>query len=82
MPAGDETTSLEEWLAANPGDGPGVGAWVDTLPEDIQQQIATSTVSVQRLVKWLRAIGYEDATYAKVDRWRREHRDRRNATDV
>ena len=81
MPA-DDTPSLDSWLADNPDGGPGVVAWVDTLPADIRQQIADSTVSVQRLVRWLRAIGYDNATYSKVDNWRRANRERRNVTDV
>lgn len=82
MPANDKTPSLDSWLADNPDSGPGVVAWVDTLPDDIRKQIAESTVSAQRLVRWLRAIGYEDATLSKVDNWRRANRDRRNANDV
>lgn len=71
----DDVPDLDTWLEQNPDAKTGTVAFVDTLPETIQQQLQQSDASTQRLVRWLRAIGYSDATYAKVDRWRRQHRD-------
>jgi len=71
----DDTPNLDDWLGENPETRTGVVPFVDTLPSEIRDQLHQSDASTQRLVKWLRAIGYSEATYAKLDRWRRSHRD-------
>jgi len=69
--------SLRHFAEANPTTS-GYRSWCDKLPEDIQRQILdTNDVSSQQIVAWLRSIGYADATYAKVDNFRRT-RGRRN----
>lgn len=64
--------TLDEFAAAQPD--PRKNAWSDTLPEDIRQQITDSTASSLTVVKWLHSIGYPEATYSKVDHWRRQAR--------
>ena len=51
-------------------------AWADaTLPDDIKQQIYdTPTVGARKIVRWLWAMGYEEATDSKIEYLRRSRR--------
>lgn len=50
----------------------GPRAYCDTLPDDIQEQILRSEhVTTTVVCRWLRSLGYEDATVAKISHWRR-----------
>jgi hypothetical protein len=51
--------------------------YADTLPKDVQDQILASKASARVVVKWLHSLGYEDATYSKIDHWRRQERNAR-----
>lgn len=47
--------------------------WCDDLPDDIKEQIQSAPdVSSRTIVDWLVSIGYTEATYAKVDGFRRD----------
>jgi hypothetical protein len=46
--------------------------WVDKLPEEVQEIILTSPHSSAGIASWLLTEGFEGATYAKVDAWRRK----------
>lgn len=46
--------------------------WADKLPQEVQAVILASTHSSQQIASWLLKEGYEGATYAKVDSWRRK----------
>jgi len=74
----NEPVSLRQFADANPTTT-GYRSWCDKLPEDIQRQILDTTdVSSQQIVAWLRSLGWEDATYSKVDNFRRTRGRRRN----
>ena len=44
-------------------------AWADTaLPDEIKQEILTNhTVGARTIARWLRTLGYEEATESKVE---------------
>ena len=46
-------------------------AWWFTLPEDVRQVITDSPHATHTIVKWLQANGYPDATYSKIEHYRR-----------
>jgi hypothetical protein len=47
----------------------------DVLPDEVRQQILDSPdVSTATIVKWLRSLGYAEATENKVQKWRRDAR--------
>jgi len=41
--------------------------WVDTLPQEVQDQILNSSVGPAQITRWLINIGYTDATQRKID---------------
>jgi len=41
--------------------------WVDTLPQEIQDQILDSSVGAAQITRWLINLGYSDATQRKID---------------
>lgn len=43
----------------------------DKLPPELQHLILSTDHSSASIVSWLISEGYEEATYAKVDTWRR-----------
>ena len=53
--------------------------WCDSLPDEVKQEMLESDASTQIVVKWLQALGYDEASYGKVDGWRRGQRERRIA---
>ena len=64
-------SSLEEFAAQNPHRS-GYRSWMETLPADVLEQIEDSgDISSNQIVAWLKSLGYSDATYSKVDHWRR-----------
>jgi hypothetical protein len=63
--------SLEEFAKANPTKS-GYRSWMDTLPDDVLEQVdQAGDISSRQIVAWLRSIGFDQATYSKVDHWRR-----------
>ena len=66
-------SSLEEFAAKHGGRR--TTRWCDTLPEDVKAQIRTSDASTMVIVRWLQSLGF-DASYGKVDTWRRSERER------
>ena len=41
--------------------------WVDTLPQEIQDQILNSSVGAAQITRWLINLGYTDATPRRID---------------
>jgi len=41
--------------------------WVDTLPQEVQDQILNSSVGPAQITRWLINLGYTDATQRKID---------------
>jgi hypothetical protein len=41
--------------------------WVDTLPQEIQDQILNSSIGAAQITRWLVNLGYTDATQRKID---------------
>ena len=41
--------------------------WVDSLPQEVQDQILDSTAGPAQITRWLINIGYTDATQRKID---------------
>lgn len=73
---------LSDFAASNPG-GQRRGSYLDTLPEDVRAQVATSFhtgISANTVASWLVARGYGRASAGMVDRWRRDQA-RRNEQD-
>ena len=50
-----------------------------TLPDDVREQIIESDASSEVCVQWLRSLGFDAATFANVDPWRRRARREREA---
>ena len=42
-----------------------------TLPEDVREVIVASPHATHTIVRWLQANGYPDATYSKIEHYRR-----------
>ena len=64
----DSKQSLEEYASSRSGL---VGAWVDSLPDEIFNQAWDALATVggigkTTVTKWLHSIGYTDATQGKV----------------
>ena len=60
--------SLEEYASSRSGQ---VGAWVDSLPDEIFNQAWDALATIggigkTTVTKWLQPIGYTDATQGKV----------------
>ena len=66
-------TSLDEFAAANPRRTPGYGAYIDSLPEDMRQQILDSKAGHATVAKWLHGLGHERVTQQQVGNWRRRN---------
>lgn len=50
-------------------------AYLDTLPDEIQTQVAAShdlQIPATVVAEWLNELGYDQATWTMVCRWRRE----------
>ena len=61
--------SLEEYASSRSGQ---VGAWVDSLPDEIFNQAWDALATIggigkTTVTKWLQSIGYKDATGGRVD---------------
>lgn len=77
----DKVVRLDEFVAANPK-VTGYKSWCDQLPDDIKAQIlAAPDASATQILEWLHSIGFPDATYSRVDGWRRRN-GRRSTGDV
>lgn len=71
-----KAATLAEFVAAQVD--PRARSWCDTLPEDVRQQLIDVDCSVAVAVRWLKGLGFDEATNSKVDNWRRRERsDRR-----
>lgn len=46
-----------------------------TLPEDVREVIVASPHATHTIVRWLQANGYPDATYSKIEHYRRGRKD-------
>jgi hypothetical protein len=67
--------SLEAY-AKERGVAHGSEKWMDRLPEDLKQQCLEGWKAGIRgtvMCEWLKSIGYEDASEAKVRNWCRDH---------
>jgi hypothetical protein len=53
--------------------------WCDDLPDDVKAQIVASDASTSTIVRWLHSLSWTEASYGKVDGWRRSQRERRIA---
>jgi hypothetical protein len=51
-------------------------SWCDDLPDDVKAQIVASDASTALIVRWLMSLGHAEASYGKVDGWRRTQRER------
>lgn len=71
--AAEKGTSLAEFAAAQVNGRS--KKWADDLPDDIKAQILSADGVPSRVVaEWLKSLGYAEATYAKVDGFRRDRR--------
>lgn len=66
--------SLEEFAKDNGGRQ--ARRWCDDLPDDVKAQILSSDASTAVVVRWLLSLGHDEASYGKVDTWRRSERER------
>ena len=41
--------------------------WVDSLPQEVQDQILNSSIGPAQITRWLIHLGYTDATQRKID---------------
>ena len=73
-PAEDLTASLDAF-AQKVKAGRTTAYWY-TLPEDVRATIEQSPYATHTIVQWLREIGYEDATYSKIEHYRKATRKR------
>jgi len=67
-------SSLEEFAAKNGGRK--AKCWCDDLPDDVKAQIVASDASTSTIVRWLHSLSWTEASYGKVDGWRRAQRER------
>jgi hypothetical protein len=51
--------------------------WVDSLPQDIQDQILNSSIGPAQITRWLINLGYTDATSRRIEPLIEERRRRR-----
>jgi len=69
----DLTASLDAFAAEMKAQTP--KAWWFTLPENVRAIIVSSPHATHTIVKWLQANGYPEATYSKIEHYRRGHKD-------
>ena len=51
-------------------------SWCDDLPDDVKAQIVASDgIPTSVIVRWLHSLSYLDASYGKIDNWRRAQRE-------
>jgi len=64
------TASFDEFAAQDPTGKANTGPWLLTLPEDVQEQCVNARLEHRapwaQIVRYLKHLGYEDATKAKV----------------
>jgi hypothetical protein len=65
-------SSLDEFAEANPPSRTGYPSYLDALPDDVREQIRTSSAGHATVVKWLHGLGYDRATQQMVGNWRRK----------
>ena len=67
-------SSLDDYAAKHGGRKS--KSWCDDLPDDLKVQIVASNASSSVIVRWLQSLGFHEASYGKIDGWRRSQRDR------
>ena len=65
--------SLDEFAAPAARPKTGFPSYLDALPEDVREQMVSSTAGHAVVVKWLHGLGYERATQQMVSGWRRKN---------
>jgi hypothetical protein len=65
-----DTPSLDEFAATRQSKS-GYPSWVDSLPDEIQAQILSSSAGHSVVVDWLHGLGHTRATQNIVGNWRR-----------
>jgi hypothetical protein len=76
--AGDRRPSLDEYAAQQ--QRPARVAFWNTLPDELRAEVLGSSAPTTVVVDWLIELGWTDATFGKIDPYRR--RDRRRGTDA
>lgn len=61
--------SLDEYAEANPQRA-GMKAYLDTLPDNIREQLLTSPASHRQAADWLQGLGHDRVTRNMVQHWR------------
>lgn len=69
----DELSASLEDFAKNLKDARPTAYWF-TLPEEIRDIICASPHATHTIVQWLHSIGYDDATYSKIEHYRKAGR--------
>jgi len=64
--------SLDEF-AATRSTKTGYASYIDGLPDEVRDQILTSSAGHSVVVDWLHGLGYERATQRIVGNWRRRN---------
>lgn len=76
--ADDQRQSLDDYAAGRGGHAR--SAFWHQLPDELRTEILESSAPTVVVVDWLIELGWTEATFGKVDPYRR--RDRRRAADV
>jgi len=76
--AGDRRPSLDEFAAQQQRQAR-VAFW-HQLPEELRAEVLESSAPTSVVVDWLIELGWTDATFGRIDPYRR--RDRRRGTDA
>ena len=71
-PAEDLTASLDAYADSVRAER--ATAYWYTLPEEVRATIEASGHATHTIVRWLHTIGYEDATYSKIEHYRKATR--------
>ena len=69
--------SLDEFAAARKPVGKTAFWW--SLPDEIREEIITSGAASETVVLWLHELGWTDASFGKVDPYRRKAKHERQA---
>ena len=65
--------SLDEFAASDPV-RTGSRSYLDTLPDDIREQLLASTAGHSTAARWLKSLGFERASQQMVQIWRAKNR--------
>lgn len=64
--------SLDEFAAGRRNKS-GYASYIDGLPENVREQILSSSAGHSVVTEWLHGLGYERATQGIVGNWRRRN---------